>query len=114
MEKPELLTGIVENFGVQIRMYREPFAALEEFDKGLRSRIFQTFDTGRLKEFIRSIEPATMCFTEDLYGCHYCFFTINGLSSESSVINREIDGGGGGGGGLIKFGPLVLNFAQQW
>jgi AraC-like DNA-binding protein len=104
MEKLELLTSIVKNFGVQIRIYGEPFSDLEEYDKGLRSRIFQTFDTGRFKEFIRSIEPATMCFAEDLYGCHYCFFPINELSVETDIIDREILGGRGD---IAVIGPWI-------
>jgi hypothetical protein len=96
MEKLELLMDIVKNFGVQIRTYGEPFSDLEEYDNGLRLRIFRTFETSRLKDFIRSIEPATMCLTEDLYGCHYCFFTINKPPVETGVSDVECGGGGGG------------------
>jgi AraC-like DNA-binding protein len=102
MEKLELLKNIVKNFGIQMRIYGEPFSDLEEYDKGLRSRIFQTFDTRRFKEFIRSIEPATMCFSEDLYSCHYCFFPINEVSVEISVIDCEINGGD-----IVIIGPWI-------
>jgi hypothetical protein len=71
MEKLELVENIVKNFGVQIRIYKEPFAGLEEYDNGLRSRLFQTFDIRPLVEFIRSMKTAELYFTEDLYGCHY-------------------------------------------
>jgi AraC-like DNA-binding protein len=83
MEKLELVENVVKNFGVQMRFYREPLSGLEEYDKGLRLRLFQTFDTTRLVEFICSIEPGVICFTEDLYNCHYCFYTLSQLNDST-------------------------------
>jgi hypothetical protein len=91
MEKLEFVVNSIKNFGVQTRIYSEPLSALETYDNGLRSRLFQTFDIGPLKDFIRSIKPENMYLTEDLYGCHYCFFCLNSLNSE--IVDR---GGGGG------------------
>jgi AraC-like DNA-binding protein len=86
MEKLELMANIVKNFGVQARIYDESLSTLEEYDNGLRSRLFQTFDTTRLKDFIRSMEPATIYFTEDLYICQYCFFSIHQIEKGAIVI----------------------------
>jgi hypothetical protein len=101
MEKMELMANAVKNFGVQLRIYKEPFAGLEEYDGGLRSRLFQTFDTGRLFVFIRSMETATLYFTEDRYGCHFCFFKANSLSDETGCIDIESNLVGGGGGATL-------------
>jgi AraC-like DNA-binding protein len=94
MEKLYFSIDIVKNFGVKMQVYGEPFSDLDEYDNGLRLRLFQSFDTGPLKEFIRSIESSTMCFTEDRYGCHYCFFSMKQHM-------------GAGGGGTIIIGPWV-------
>jgi AraC-like DNA-binding protein len=88
MENLELMVNAVKNFGVQTRIYQEPLSGLEEYDNGLRSRLFQTFDTSPLKEFIRSVEPSTLCFTADRYGCHYSFFPIRQLSG-ATADNQE-------------------------
>ena len=39
MNKLELFTSIVKNFGVQMRLFDEPFSLLEEYDNGLRLRL---------------------------------------------------------------------------
>ncbi|MDR0538876.1 MAG: AraC family transcriptional regulator [Spirochaetaceae bacterium] len=102
MEKLKLMVNIVNNFGVQIRAYGEPFSCLKEYDNGLRVRLFQTFDTARLIEFIRSIEPETMYLTKDLYDCHYCFFAINSRPVETGRIDSNV-----GGGNIVIVGPWV-------
>jgi hypothetical protein len=88
MEKLEFIVNSIKNFGVQTQVYSDPLSALETYDNGLRSRLFQTFDIGLLKDFVRSIEPENMYLTEDLYGCHYCFFRIDSLNS------GNVNGGG--------------------
>ena len=94
MEKGELAAKIVNNFGVQMRIVDESLSGLEEYDKGLRSRLFQNFDTSRLVEFIRSMETAKLYFIEDPYSCHYCFFNTDRLAAETGVTGAKNEGGG--------------------
>jgi AraC-like DNA-binding protein len=75
-KKLTFMKNIMRNFGVKMIMYNETLSGLENYDDGLRSRLFKTHNTGRLEEFIRSIEPAVLYLTEDPFGCHYCFFSI--------------------------------------
>jgi AraC-like DNA-binding protein len=92
MEKLELMANIIKNFGVQMLVRYEPLSGLEEYDNGLRLRLFSAFDTGPFKEFIRSMESAAIYFIKDQYGCNYCFFPIK---LEDFVIHDEIIGGEG-------------------
>jgi AraC-like DNA-binding protein len=47
---------------------------LENFDDGLRARIFQENDVRVLSEFLRAMEKEVMYICGDPYGCRYCFF----------------------------------------
>jgi hypothetical protein len=94
MEKGiELLGNMAQCFGVQIRVFIEPLLDLTGFDGGLRSRLFQNYDTGRLAEFLRSMDYAVLYMADDTYNCHYCFL--------------KYDGGGGGGGNYFFYVPLI-------
>ncbi|MDR0719510.1 MAG: hypothetical protein LBF78_07740, partial [Treponema sp.] len=73
-KKLELMRNILRNFGVRMLVYEETLSGLADYDGGCRSRLFQTHDTRRLEEFLRSIEPAILYLIEDSYGCCYCFF----------------------------------------
>jgi hypothetical protein len=87
MEKTfDFIQKLVMSFGVRMRCYGEDFRGLEDFDDGLRSRLFQKPDTAVLAGFLRDMEEQAMYLWNDVYGCCYCFF-----------IHVETDGGGGGG-----------------
>jgi AraC-like DNA-binding protein len=72
----ELIGDAVNAYDVKLRRYGKDLAGLAEYDDGLRSRIFQQHDTSVLAASIRAMEPGVLYFTEDVYGCCYCFFRL--------------------------------------
>jgi hypothetical protein len=90
-KKLSFMKIIMRNFGVRMLVYNETLYGLENYDDGLRSRLFKTHDIKRLESFIRSLEPEALYLTEDLYGCYYCFFSIAKVS----------ENGGGGGVNIV-------------
>jgi hypothetical protein len=82
-------------FGIRMRCYGEDFTGLEDFDEGLRSRIFQKTDTSALAEFLRGMEEKAMYLWNDAYGCCYCFFILPNTM------------GGGGQYQVLYYRPLV-------
>ncbi|MDR0708902.1 MAG: AraC family transcriptional regulator [Spirochaetaceae bacterium] len=69
-----LLEELVQAFGVWMRCYGADLAGLEDFDDGLRSRVFQKNDVRAIADFIRNMEEGVLHICGDLYGCRYCFF----------------------------------------
>jgi hypothetical protein len=57
-----------------MRCYGNDLAGLEDFDGGLRSRLFQKNDTSVPAGFLRGMEDDAMYLWDDTYGCRYCFF----------------------------------------
>jgi hypothetical protein len=115
-KKLELMRNILKNFGVGMLVYDETLSGLADYDGGFRSRIFKDHDPRRLEEFLYSMEPASLYWVKDHYGCYYCFFRVDellvhtecGLSEDTGQIpvipSKSI---GGGGGGVCFFGPWV-------
>ena len=75
-EMLELIGDAVNAYGVKMRRYGKDLVGLTEYDDGLRSRIFKRHDTSVLAALIRAMEPSVIYFTEDVYGCRYCFFRL--------------------------------------
>lgn len=73
----ELLGNIVKCFGVQTQAYSVPLPCLENYDGGLRSRLFKIHDTRYLEEFMLSMERNIIYIAEDSYCCHFCFLKFN-------------------------------------
>jgi hypothetical protein len=86
-EKLLLMENILNNFGVKMKLYDEAMSDIKQDDTGFQSKIFPGFDLHRLYEFLRSIEPGRLYFTEDHLSCHYCFFRL--------YVNSSTGGGGG-------------------
>jgi AraC-like DNA-binding protein len=70
----DLLCDVVKAYGVRMRRYGENLSNLEEYDDGLRSRLFQRNDTSRLAASLRASAAQVLYITEDAYRCRYCFF----------------------------------------
>jgi hypothetical protein len=88
----DFIQNLLFGFGVRMRCYGEDFSGLDNFDEGLRSRLFKKTDASVLAESLRRMEEKVMYLWNDAYGCRYCFFRI----SEASEIAPSIMGGGGG------------------
>lgn len=67
-----------------MRRFDGALSKLEEYDDGLRSRLFQKNDTSRLAESLRVAKPRIIYMIEDLYGCRYCFFRPPEFCGEDS------------------------------
>jgi AraC-like DNA-binding protein len=74
----DFIKKLLLTFGVGVRRYGDDLSGLEDFDEGLRSRLFPKNDTAGLAGFLRDMEEGAMYLWGDAYGCRYCFFRLDG------------------------------------
>jgi AraC-like DNA-binding protein len=71
-----LLEELVKAFGIRIHCYGADMDGLEDFDDGLRVRIFQENTTRVLTGFLQGMKRGIMYICGDPYGCRYCFSLV--------------------------------------
>jgi AraC-like DNA-binding protein len=71
-----LLGETVHAWGVNIRFYGPELNGIEDFDGGIRSRLFRKADTANLAREIRKLTPGMVVMLEDTLECHYCLFRL--------------------------------------
>jgi AraC-like DNA-binding protein len=71
-----LLGETLHAWGVNIRFYGQDLSGIEDFDGGIRSRLFQKIDTVNLAREIRKLAHSEVVMLEDTLECHYCLFRL--------------------------------------
>jgi AraC-like DNA-binding protein len=72
----DLLSDVIKAYGVQMNLYGKPLSGLDNFDGGLRSRLFKSYDTTPALKFLQAMVPAIVYLIKDAYDCQYCCFLV--------------------------------------
>ena len=77
MDKLQIIEKIISAYDVNIRFYNEALEGLEDYDGGLRKRLYMhNSELEQLSAAMLLMQPKNLYVEKDIYGCSYTLFVL--------------------------------------